>query len=366
MKIYLVGGAVRDRLMGLTPRDQDWVIVGATTNDVNGLLAAGYTQVGADFPVFLHPTSGEEYALARVERKSGVGYHGFTVQADENVSIEDDLGRRDLTINSIAQAADGTVIDPYNGVRDLHNRILRHTTAAFAEDPLRVLRLARFAARFPDWKIADETMELCQQMTIAGDLQHLTRERVWVELEKGFSEADPCRFLDVLSSTGAMKGNELLNDLFGDEVNFQQKHIAKAISGMVPQSIRLIISIGLLARIQSKLEGASTRAKECHANFRSLVESSHDADSLLTLITKSRGFQEGSQFGDLVTAAMTAQVAGFQLPFTGRQLLTAQRIAAGVRASQFPDKEGKDLGAAIKSERIVQLKVGLDIPNCVV
>ena len=178
MKIYLVGGAVRDALLGLPIKDKDWVVVGATPQ---GMLNAGYQQVGRDFPVFLHPQTREEYALARTERKSGSGYTGFTCYAAPDVTLEDDLQRRDLTINAMARDDDGEIIDPYNGLDDLENRLLRHVSPAFSEDPLRVLRVARFAARYAHlgFRIADETMTLMREMNAAGELEHLTPERVW-------------------------------------------------------------------------------------------------------------------------------------------------------------------------------------------
>ena len=175
MKIYLVGGAVRDALLGLPIKDKDWVVVGATPQE---MLDAGYQQVGRDFPVFLHPKSREEYALARTERKSGSGYTGFTCYAAPDVTLEADLQRRDLTINAMARDDDGEIIDPYNGRDDLENRLLRHVSPAFSEDPLRVLRVARFAARYAHlgFRIADETMTLMRDMNAAGELEHLTPE----------------------------------------------------------------------------------------------------------------------------------------------------------------------------------------------
>lgn len=201
MKVYAVGGAVRDRLLGLAPGDHDWVVVGASAEELLGL---GYTPVGRDFPVFLHPQTRQEYALARTERKSGPGYRGFTVHADPSVTLEDDLRRRDLTINAIAQAEDGSLIDPFGGQRDLANRVLRHVSAAFAEDPVRILRLARFAARWPDFVVAPETAALCTQMVAAGEADALVPERVWQELSRGLMEARPSRMFEVLRDCGAL------------------------------------------------------------------------------------------------------------------------------------------------------------------
>lgn len=204
MKSYLVGGAVRDALLGLPVKDRDWVVVGATPAE---MLDAGYQQVGRDFPVFLHPQSHEEYALARTERKSGFGYTGFTCYAAPDVSLEQDLLRRDLTVNALARDDNGEIIDPYGGRHDLRHRLLRHVSPAFAEDPLRVLRVARFAARYAhlSFRIADETMTLMREMTTAGELAHLTAERVWKETENALKTRNPQVFFQVLRDCGALK-----------------------------------------------------------------------------------------------------------------------------------------------------------------
>ncbi|MER1975635.1 multifunctional CCA addition/repair protein [Pseudocitrobacter faecalis] len=204
MKSYLVGGAVRDGLLGLPVKDKDWVVVGATPQQ---MLDAGYQQVGRDFPVFLHPQSREEYALARTERKSGSGYTGFTCYAAPDVTLEQDLLRRDLTVNALAQDDNGTIIDPYGGRADLQNRLLRHVSPAFGEDPLRVLRVARFAARYAhlSFRIADETLTLMRDMTAAGELEHLTPERVWKETEGALGTRNPQVFFQTLRDCGALK-----------------------------------------------------------------------------------------------------------------------------------------------------------------
>jgi tRNA nucleotidyltransferase (CCA-adding enzyme) len=200
MQVYRVGGAVRDRLLGRPVQDCDWVVVGATPAQMEAL---GYKPVGRDFPVFLHPVTKEEYALARTERKSGRGYKGFLVHASPEVTLEEDLRRRDLTINAMAEAEDGTLIDPYNGQADLTAGVLRHVSPAFVEDPLRVLRVARFAARF-DFRVATETMALMRSMSAGGELADLTPERVWQELERALGESRPRRFLEVLRECGAL------------------------------------------------------------------------------------------------------------------------------------------------------------------
>ena len=204
MQIYLVGGAVRDKLLGYPFQEKDWVAVGSSPEE---MLALGYKAVGSDFPVFLHPDTKEEYALARTERKSGIGYKGFQFHTDEDVTLEQDLERRDLTINAIAEDADGNLIDPYNGQRDLENKVLRHVSEAFVEDPLRVLRVARFAARYHHlgFTIAEETLALMKMLSASGELEALTPERVWQETDRAFTERSPRTYIEVLRKCGALK-----------------------------------------------------------------------------------------------------------------------------------------------------------------
>ena len=203
MQAWIVGGAVRDRLLGRPVNDRDWVVVGSTPE---AMAAAGYTPVGRDFPVFLHPQTHEEYALARTERKSGRGYLGFTVQASPEVTLEEDLARRDLTINAIAEdPASGALVDPFNGQADLRQRVLRHVGPAFVDDPVRLLRLARLAARFADFSVAPETAALLAQMVASGEVDHLVPERVWQELARGLMEDRPQRMFDVLRQCGALR-----------------------------------------------------------------------------------------------------------------------------------------------------------------
>ena len=198
---YVVGGAVRDALLGLPAADRDWVAVGATPDE---LVALGYKPVGKDFPVFIHPQTGEEVALARTERKTGPGYHGFAFHAAPEVTLEDDLARRDLTINAIAQAADGTLIDPHGGQRDLQMRVLRHVSPAFVEDPVRLLRVARLAARLPAFTLAPETLVLLQGMVANGEVDALVPERVWQELSRGLMAPKPSRMFELLRACGAL------------------------------------------------------------------------------------------------------------------------------------------------------------------
>lgn len=202
MQTYVVGGAVRDELLGFPVKDKDFVVVGSTPE---AMLAAGFKPVGKDFPVFLHPTTHDEYALARTERKTAKGYKGFVVHASPEITLEEDLARRDLTINAIAQADDGQLIDPFNGLADLQSKTLRHVSDAFAEDPVRILRTARFAARFTEFNIAPETHTLMRQMVDAGEVDALVAERVWQELAKGLTEAKPSRMFAVLRECGALQ-----------------------------------------------------------------------------------------------------------------------------------------------------------------
>jgi tRNA nucleotidyltransferase (CCA-adding enzyme) len=204
MKIYLVGGAVRDEILGYPFKEKDWVVVGATIDD---MIAGGYQQVGKDFPVFLHPETKEEHALARTERKTAAGYKGFEVHASPDVTLEDDLIRRDLTINAIAKDENGEYIDPYNGIPDIKNKILRHVSNAFAEDPVRILRIARFMARYKHlgFSIANETITLMKEMVSAGEVDALVPERVWQEMQKALREKTPTAFITTLRDCGALQ-----------------------------------------------------------------------------------------------------------------------------------------------------------------
>jgi len=203
MKIYLVGGAVRDALLGLSGSDRDWLVVGSTPEEMASL---GYQPVGKDFPVFLHPETREEYALARTERKTARGYKGFAVHASPDVTLEEDLARRDLTVNAIAQdPKTGKIFDPHHGRKDLQHKVLRHVTDAFREDPVRILRIARFASRFPDFKVASETLALMKAMVDEGEVDALVSERVWQEIARGLMGKQPSRMLQVLRACGALQ-----------------------------------------------------------------------------------------------------------------------------------------------------------------
>jgi len=385
MKTYLVGGAVRDKLMGLEPKDRDWVVVGARGDDVERMLSEGYTQVGADFPVFLHPATGEEYALARVERKIGAGYHGFMVEADASVTIEDDLARRDLTINSMAMAEDGTVIDPYGGRKDLHNHVLRHTTAAFAEDPLRVLRLARFAARYKDFKVAPETIELCKEITRSGELEHLSKERVWTELAKGFSEENPVQMFEVMNATGALGGCHILQRTFGTQLNdWQRKRLRQVPLVCKDPETRFIVGIVAAAKrfgmgepsypdeIAKKLgrkergdalQGAPARMLDLYKVMHELVDAQRNSTSFFSLLKHAGALREGPGFNDLVQLAVVFEMAGDALAFNARGLVVGREQLKSVKAAEFPHLKDKELGQAIESARMDRLQLAMDIPK---
>lgn len=202
MKVYSVGGAVRDELLGLPVKDRDFVVVGSTPSEMQAL---GYRPVGKDFPVFLHPKTQEEYALARTERKTAPGYKGFQIHASPEVTLEEDLARRDFTMNAIAKDVNGQLVDPYHGVDDIQAKTIRHVSAAFSEDPVRILRAARFAARFTEFSVASETMSLMREMVAAGEVDALVAERVWQELAKGLMEAKPSRMFELLRECGALQ-----------------------------------------------------------------------------------------------------------------------------------------------------------------
>ena len=296
MKAYVVGGAVRDGLLGLPVQDRDYVVVGATPEE---MTAAGYRPVGKDFPVFLHPQTHEEYALARTERKSGRGYKGFTVYAAPDVTLEQDLARRDLTINAIAKADDGTLIDPFHGEQDLRAGVLRHVSAAFSEDPVRILRVARFAARFA-FRIADETMALMTSMVASGEADHLVPERVWQEFSKGLSEPKPALMFEALERCGLRA--KLLPEL---------SELPKVFAG--PLAARFAALCWPLAEAQVKAlcERLKVPNEERELaltlnRVRSLLGASNAAD-LLNLLKRADAFRRPERFQALLQAARLAQ-----------------------------------------------------------
>jgi tRNA nucleotidyltransferase (CCA-adding enzyme) len=277
MQIYLVGGAVRDRLLGLPARERDWVVVGALKGELEAL---GYRLVGRSFPVYLHPESHEEYALARTESKTGPGYRGFEVDANENVTLEQDLKRRDLTINAMAEDAEGRLIDPYGGRKDLEQRILRHVSDAFTEDPVRILRVARFAARFWElrFRVADETMRLMRDMVSAGEVNALIPERVWRESVSALNEVRPDIFFEVLREVGALAViYPELDALFG-----------------IPQPERWHPEIDTGVHIMMALRQAARQKTNSEVRFSVLVHDLGKATTPKHLLPKHAGHEERS------------------------------------------------------------------------
>lgn len=318
MQIYVVGGAVRDALLGLPVKDNDYVVVGATPEE---MVARGFRPVGKDFPVFLHPDTHEEYALARTERKTAPGYKGFVIHADKTVTLEEDLMRRDLTINAIARAGDGTLIDPFNGRADIAAGIFRHVSPAFTEDPVRILRVARFAARLASFRIAPDTLALMQDMTQRGEVDALVPERVWQEIARGLLEVAPSRMIDVLASCHALSrimpelaavwtpgAEDNWHGMLDDPAAPRQLDIRYAIlmvvctAGMPGQDMRVAC-----------VDQASTRLKvprECHDLARMVARelgevyraSDLDAPALVALLMRCDGLRKPARFADMLRA----------------------------------------------------------------
>jgi len=321
----MVGGAVRDALMGLSAGDRDWVVVGA---DPETMLARGFQPVGTDFPVFLHPETKEEYALARTERKSGRGYKGFTFYTGADVTLLDDLKRRDLTMNAIAQAPDGTVIDPLQGCRDIELRKLRHVGEAFAEDPVRLLRLARFAARFPEFSVADETLSLARQLVDDGEVDALVPERVWQELAKGLMTANPGRMIDVLDQTGALP--KVLPGLVWPAAS--QAELTCAHAAGLPLASRY----ALLCRHMADSPALSHRLRaprQCQDYavllpelLEILARPNADAQSQLQVLTQADALRRPDRFADLLHTARCVQHVEVDADLWIRRLDAARQI----------------------------------------
>jgi tRNA nucleotidyltransferase (CCA-adding enzyme) len=313
MDTYLVGGAVRDQLLGLPVEERDWVVVGATAEAMREL---GYRQVGRDFPVFLHPDTAEEYALARTERKSGRGHHGFEVHSDPEVTLEEDLRRRDLTINAMALEDDGTLIDPYGGAADIEARVLRHVSPAFAEDPLRVLRVARFAARLGPlgFTLHPSTLALMRNMTAGGELDTLPRERIWVEFEKALAAPAPARFIDTLEQCGAAEW--LLPGL--PDINAACSRLTVAASASTSPELRFAvlfygISAGTAEAVCRKLQ-PPRRFREPAALLAALSDSLPrvaclPAEARLALLEQADAFRRPERF-DLLLRCCEALLPG--------------------------------------------------------
>jgi len=319
VKAYVVGGAVRDELLGLPIKDRDHVVVGATPEE---MVAQGFKPVGKDFPVFLHPATHEEYALARTERKSGRGYKGFTVHASPDVTLEDDLRRRDLTINAMAKSEDGTLIDPFGGKGDLKKRVLRHVSPAFAEDPVRILRVARFAARF-GFRVADETLEMMKQMVSSGEADHLVPERVWQEFSKGLAEKHPERMFEVLGKCSLRK--KLLPEL---------RTRPRKFAGPVPVRFALLCWRLKKSQIEAlckrlRVPGEARELALLAAGNRKRLRAASPRQ-LLELLKRADAFRRPERFAELL---QVAKLSGAKIAAT--KIERARRAAAAIDAASI-------------------------------
>jgi tRNA nucleotidyltransferase (CCA-adding enzyme) len=322
VKVYLVGGAVRDELLGLPVKERDYVVVGATPEE---MAAGGFKPVGKDFPVFLHPETHEEYALARTERKSGRGYKGFQVHASPEVTLEEDLRRRDLTINAIAKAEDGTLVDPFGGRKDLDAKLLRHVSDAFAEDPVRILRVARFAARF-GFKVHEQTMALMRRMVDSGEADFLVPERVWQEFSRGLSEAHPELMFDVLERSGLSR--KLLPEL---------QRIPAALSKASSLPVRFALLTWGLKDATALCERlrAPNEVRELALTANRVRDKLNNAtpEGLLEVLKSADAFRRPERFAQLLEAARLAD-PGVDIARLERALKAAAAVDAGAIAAK--------------------------------
>ena len=366
MKTYLVGGAVRDTLLGLEPKDKDYVIVGATPEDVDNLVNfQGYQQVGADFPVFLHPVTGDEYALARIERKVGTGYNGFEAFTSPDLTIEDDLRRRDLTINAMAMDLEsGEIIDPFGGQEDLKNGVLRHVSEAFAEDPLRVLRVARFKARY-GFKLAKETYDLMHQLVESGELDHLTRERIWVEIEKLLSEKkDSIGGILTLHAVGA------LDRLFGWNIGEHIATISKRETTVteafeqldVVPKFAVFSFFGQWTEKEMQAMKFPREFQQAHVLYRKLVVPfmhvmEQDAEGMMGFLEDAGLLRTSNTFGHITGALWFSTASHFGDEASRRRMTRIRRCGAAAQtvdctALSAGMKNGKEIAAKIRAARV--------------
>lgn len=403
MQIYVVGGAVRDELLGRPNADRDYVVVGSTPE---AMLARGFRPVGKDFPVFLHPQSQEEYALARTERKTGHGYHGFTFHAAPDVTLEQDLARRDLTINAMARATDGRLIDPFHGQSDLQSKTLRHVGPSFVEDPVRILRIARFAARFTDFTVAPETLELMRAMVASGEVDHLVAERVWQELAKGLMEERPSRMFEVLRECGALA--RLLPEveaLFGVPqradyhpevdtgihtmmvIDQSARHalplpgrfaalthdLGKALTpadilprhiGHEARSVELVESLSARLRVPNECRDLALLMAQYHGNIHRATDLR--ASTMVGLLEKTDALRRPERFRQLLAACLcdyTGRLGWENRPYDSPQrletaLAAVNTVAAGAIAAACTDKSA--IPERIHTARVAAVKQALN------
>jgi len=358
MQIFLVGGAVRDRRLFLPVTERDWVVTGARPED---LLRSGYQRVGKDFPVFLHPETHEEYALARQERKTGPGYTGFAFDTSPDVTLEQDLQRRDLTINAMAETEDGRLVDPFGGLKDLEGRWLRHVSPAFAEDPVRILRVARFAARFANlgFRIAPETLDLMQEMAKSGEVDALVAERVWKEMERALAEPDPAVFFEVLSACGALKV------LFPQELAIDA--LKKASLQVTDPPIRFAILLHAMDFPQVKKLCERYRVPSAFRDLALLVVkyggdypkiTGMDAEARVTLLEKLDAFRRPERFLNWLLACECCFDSEKRTNIWRETLAAAKQIDA---AAEARNAQGADIAAAIHAARVKALRTSLHL-----
>jgi tRNA nucleotidyltransferase/poly(A) polymerase len=391
-KFFLVGGAVRDKLLGLEPKDLDYVVVGSTTEE---MLAFGFKQVGLDFPVFIHPTTGAEFALARTEHKTGTGYSGFTVNASRDTTLYEDLQRRDLTINSMAMDDDGTIVDPFNGQEDLKNRILRHTSEAFADDPLRVLRLARFAARY-NFAIAPETIVLARKLVKSFELSELSNDRMWKEINRAMSEPYPERFFDTLILVDAFKGRgafqytqppttkfgwyvPFLHDLFhahlpgshyivnmpdiGREKLMKFKHASvnarlAVITAVAEYKQNHFHEEAEVLKLSSAVRTLAEWLATCDRNGRCLTVADQDAETILHQLTKVGLLRDGVYVAKLLEALEVAEGMCFFWEGTVTRLKKYREACLTISGADLLAEgfEGVALGQELFKRRVELIK----------
>jgi tRNA nucleotidyltransferase/poly(A) polymerase len=373
MKIYLVGGAVRDHLMGIESNDHDYVVVGATRQD---MLDRGYSEVGADFPVFLDPKTGDQYALARRERKSGKGYLGFEVEYDSGVTLEEDLSRRDLTINAIAQDIEtGEIIDPFNGRGDIKEQLLRHVSNAFKEDPLRVIRLARFYSRFADFGIASPTIKMCQDIVDSGEIDVLPYERLWAEMGKMFEQSqNPIWFFRALNTFGALTHVKFFSDIFGvitsHRLNVDFELYADLVTKMIPAEERLDFFMASVVTSDTRRKTIWTAGYVIPTRVIKLIQNmfavgdmkdTHLATDIHMLLMTNRAYNGDSQgLSDLFTGMKIMEAAGRKLSISSSHLKIIQDNSAQVTAEPYMHLEGKEIGMAMNRARIAIIEKTLE------
>jgi tRNA nucleotidyltransferase (CCA-adding enzyme) len=359
MQVYLVGGAIRDELLGLPASERDWVVVGATPAE---LERTGYRAVGREFPVFLHPESGEEYALARLERKTGPGYRGFETQFSPEVTLEQDLQRRDLTINAMARAPDGRLVDPYGGQRDLEQRLLRHVSAAFVEDPVRVLRVARFAARLAalGFKVAPETRELMRRMVDNGEINSLVPERVWREMQRALGEANPEVFFDVLHDCGALA--VLLPELQWKPAQRQALTRAARISTEPPVRFAALLAdtaaaaiTALSDRLRVPNEFRELALLTARLHRRVAHSAALDAAGVLELLEAADAFRRPDRF-DLLLRAAQAYSGGDDTQHAQLAIALVTAATVTIPQEQLTQLKGLAIASAYRAARLERLQ----------